>query len=192
MRALPLEKAPAGGEGARMPPCRMRVPRPRARVSAGGGTNPQGVRPRPPPACLRRRPPAHSPLRAQRPQFSHLTMCVPFQWSSSLAPSRGHVRAATPWLLGGHTGCASLRRPPRPPGLRSGCGRQWPEPGVPPPAGRHRRRRAHHETYCSAVMVCVPLNTVGWPDWYLRKSCSSYKTSNPGTCKARAGSKTAA
>ena len=29
-------------------------------------------------------------------------------------------------------------------------------------------------------MMYVPLNTVGWPDWYLRKSCSSYKTSTPG------------
>ena len=29
-------------------------------------------------------------------------------------------------------------------------------------------------------MMYVPLNTVGWPDWYLRKSCFSYKTSNPG------------
>ena len=28
-------------------------------------------------------------------------------------------------------------------------------------------------------MMYAPLNTVGWPDWYLRKSCSSYKTSNP-------------
>ena len=25
-------------------------------------------------------------------------------------------------------------------------------------------------------MMYVPLNTVGWPDWYLRRSCYSYKT----------------
>ena len=31
-------------------------------------------------------------------------------------------------------------------------------------------------------MMYVPLKTVGWPDWYLRKSCFSYKTSNPGFC----------
>ena len=27
----------------------------------------------------------------------------------------------------------------------------------------------------------APLNTVGWPDWYLRKSCSAHKTSSPGS-----------
>ena len=25
-----------------------------------------------------------------------------------------------------------------------------------------------------------PLNTVGWPEWYLRKSCFPYGPSNPG------------
>ena len=30
----------------------------------------------------------------------------------------------------------------------------------------------------------APLNTVGWPDWYLRKSYSSYETSSPECCVA--------
>ena len=30
-------------------------------------------------------------------------------------------------------------------------------------------------------MIYAPLNTVGWPDWYLRKSYFSHKTSNPGS-----------
>ena len=32
-------------------------------------------------------------------------------------------------------------------------------------------------------MMYVPLNTVGWPDWYLRKSCFSYKTSSLGSAQ---------
>ena len=30
-------------------------------------------------------------------------------------------------------------------------------------------------------MVYAPLNTVGWPEWFLRKSCSVHKTASPGS-----------